>query len=642
MNKTPRSTRTLRIALAMFVAVAAVVWFGAPAQAADGTVVRQVDTTAFPKVEVTVMRPPGAPAGAPVTATEDGKQVQNLRSQSLEAAGKKMGTILVIDTSEAMLDGAALDKTKTAAKALVAAKQGNEEFAIVTTNGGARVTTTYTSNQALLDESIDRLTAVGDSAVNRGIQIAAGLAGERSDLQSNILVVAGGPDGLSRDGTLADVRSTLRSSDTSVFVVGVAQRRAIDAAALGDLATASGGRIDQTKDANKIGDLVSAIGQDLRSQSVVTFDARAKRAVNAAVSIAGSTDDFRVAANTISEGANVQPAKSDVNPVYSFLGNNGALLVVVLVVFAGVLLLVYGLYGLVSRERGGLNSALRAYSDTADEEKKDISKLADSEIIKKAIASTSKIAEERGILERLQRKLEQADLALKPAEALFFTALVAAVAMLLGAAFAGIIGLFAAGVVFGFMPVAFLNFKARARRKKFTSQLPDVLTLLAGSLRAGYSLIQGIDAVSQQCEAPMSLELQRALSEARLGRPVEEALQDISDRVGSDDFEWTVMAIKIQREVGGNLAELLMTVANTMVERERLRREVLALTAEGRISSIILSALPPVIAGVIFFINPTYMDPMLEQWIGQALLVVAGFMIIIGYIVMKKMTEIEA
>jgi tight adherence protein B len=205
-----------------------------------------------------------------------------------------------------------------------------------------------------------------------------------------------------------------------------------------------------------------------------------------------------------------------------------------------------------------------------------------------------------------------------------------------------IIGLVLAGVIFLYLPVFIVSMLAKRRRRRFTSQLPDTLQLLAGSLRAGYSLVQGLDAVAKQCDAPMGPELQRAMNEARLGRPVEVALQEISDRMGSEDFEWAVLAMKIQREVGGNLAELLMTVSETMVARERLRREVKALTAEGRLSGIVLAILPPGIGGVISVMNPTYMQPLLHTTLGQYATGAAVLMVIVGYWLMMKMIEIEA
>ena len=141
----------------------------------------------------------------------------------------------------------------------------------------------------------------------------------------------------------------------------------------------------------------------------------------------------------------------------------------------------------------------------------------------------------------------------------------------------------------------YLNYRKRQRLLRFERQLPDTLTLLASSLRAGFSLMQGLEAVASEIADPMRRELQRVFTEVRLGRSVEDALGDAAARMESRDLEWAVMAIRIQREVGGNLAELLDTVADTMVKRERVRRELRALTAEGRMSAIVLSIISPVL-----------------------------------------------
>ena len=179
------------------------------------------------------------------------------------------------------------------------------------------------------------------------------------------------------------------------------------------------------------------------------------------------------------------------------------------------------------------------------------------------------------------------------------------------------------------------------RQRMFTSQLPDTLQLLSGSLRAGYSLLQGVEAVSQEVSDPMGQELRRVLAEARLGRPLEESLADTAQRMGSPDFEWAVMAIRIQREVGGNLAELLQTVGETMIARERMRREVRALTAEGRISAIILGILPVALGGVMYAVNPEYIQTLFNHRSGHIMLAGAGVLALVGFYWMKKTIEIE-
>ncbi len=190
-------------------------------------------------------------------------------------------------------------------------------------------------------------------------------------------------------------------------------------------------------------------------------------------------------------------------------------------------------------------------------------------------------------------------------------------------------------------PPSTLNFLAKRRQKKFQSMLPDVLQLLSSTLKAGYSLTQGFEAVSQEVQEPAGKEFRRIVVEARLGREFADALSDSAERMKSDDFKWAVMAIGIQREVGGNLAELLLTVADTMVQRERLRRDVKALTAEGRMSAYILGVLPIGVGLMMYSLNKAYIQTLFDKSIGHVLLGIAGFMMVGGFAWMSKMVKVE-
>ena len=152
--------------------------------------------------------------------------------------------------------------------------------------------------------------------------------------------------------------------------------------------------------------------------------------------------------------------------------------------------------------------------------------------------------------------------------------------------------------------------------------------------------------IDSQCNTlnatdPMRKELQRVFTEVRLGRSIEDALGDAADRMNSDDLRWTVMAIRIQREVGGNLAVLLDTVADTMVKRERVRRELKALTAEGRLSAIVLSLLTPLLALAIWAIQPSYLQPLTHDFFGIMGLIVAGILTVVGWFWLQKIVDIE-
>ena len=156
-----------------------------------------------------------------------------------------------------------------------------------------------------------------------------------------------------------------------------------------------------------------------------------------------------------------------------------------------------------------------------------------------------------------------------------------------------------AGALVGYVLPAFvLRFLARRRCKKFESQLPDVLTLVASSLSTGFSLLQALDAVSKDAAEPAAKEFSRALAETRIGADISDSLEHMAQRMDSVNMKWAAMAIQIQRTVGGNLAETLRTTAKTLRERESLKRHVRALSAEGKLSAYILIALP---IGIFFY-----------------------------------------
>jgi tight adherence protein B len=191
------------------------------------------------------------------------------------------------------------------------------------------------------------------------------------------------------------------------------------------------------------------------------------------------------------------------------------------------------------------------------------------------------------------------------------------------------------------LPRLVLANRVAKRESLFLSQLPDVLQLLSGSLQAGYGFMQAIDTVAKEATPPASTEFSRVLAEARLGMPVEDALNSMAERVGGEDFRWVVLAINIQRQVGGNLAALLSTVAATLREREMVRRQIKVLSAEGRLSAIILVALPFLLAGYISVVNPGYLQTMFDETVGK--IMVAGGVVLmgIGIVWMRKIIKID-
>jgi tight adherence protein B len=305
---------------------------------------------------------------------------------------------------------------------------------------------------------------------------------------------------------------------------------------------------------------------------------------------------------------------------------------------------VYALGLIFTKDEGALSNVLQPYSEgygAADDDEEGGSALARTALLQRAVSLTEQVAESQGYLSRTEAALERANLPLRAAEALFFYVLMVAVVAIAGLIFLPPMGALVLVIVAVLVPPAMINFRAGMRKRKFQAQLPDMLQLLSGTLRAGYSLMQGVEAVSQEVAEPMGKELRRVVTEARLGRPLETALDGVAERMASPDFAWAVMAIRIQREVGGNLSELLLTVSDTMIARERLRRDVQALTAEGRMSAIVLGALPVGLALVMFTINPDYMSKLFNTTLGNILLGVAIVAMGIGFAWMRQIIKIE-
>ena len=270
-------------------------------------------------------------------------------------------------------------------------------------------------------------------------------------------------------------------------------------------------------------------------------------------------------------------------------------------------------------------------------------RLGDSALARSAVGMMSRVARTGQVERTLDSRLEAAGLPLRTAEwmLLHIGAAVGAALVLLVASRGRLVAMLL-GLVLGLvLPWVFLSLAKSRRENKFLSQLPDTLQLLAGSLAAGYSLPQAMDAVVRESRPPISVEFNRALIEARLGLPPEDALDGIAERTGSQDFSWIVMAIRIQRSVGGNLAELLSTVADTLRERERLRRQVNALSAEGRLSGLILGALPIVFAIYLILVRPDYIAPLFDTPIGLLLLITGSIVLVIGGFWMSKVIKVE-
>lgn len=243
----------------------------------------------------------------------------------------------------------------------------------------------------------------------------------------------------------------------------------------------------------------------------------------------------------------------------------------------------------------------------------------------------------------VEHKLTRAGLMLRGSEFLVIclgTALAGALALFVFTKGKGAFALLGAAVGY-WLPFLVLRVKIDRRTKAFNDQLGDALILIANSLLTGYSFLQSIDMVAREMPAPISQEFSRVLKEMNLGVTTEDALNNLAKRVDSDDLDLVITAVLIQRQVGGNLAEVLNNIANTIRGRIKIKGEIKTLTAQGRISGLVVGCLPFGLGLVLYALNPEYIQPLFSQPAGQAMLAAALVSQMIGIIFIRKIVNID-
>jgi tight adherence protein B len=257
----------------------------------------------------------------------------------------------------------------------------------------------------------------------------------------------------------------------------------------------------------------------------------------------------------------------------------------------------------------------------------------------------NRLGEGTEVFQNISRNLARADLKFRPAEYIavmvisaFATAIVSLIitrSLLIAVAL---------GIGGAFIPNMYVKMTISNRLKKFDNQLGDMLNLMVNGLRAGFSTLQAMEAVSRELPVPISSEFHRVVQEIQLGIPMEEALEHLLRRITSDDLDMVITAINVQREVGGNLAEILDTISYTIRERVRIRGEISALTAQGRATAWVISALPVTLMALLFLVNRPYLMQFFNpetRMCGIPMLILAALMIVGGFAITQKIVNID-
>jgi tight adherence protein B len=575
----------------------------------------------------------GVPGGTDIDASAvqveiDGRAVDS-SAKLISAGDVARTTVLVLDASNSMQQGGKFTAASTAIDAFLTTAPKDIRLGLVAFAGSLGTVVEPTTDHDAVRSALAAIELRKGTSVYDGIAEGLDLVGTKGS--RSLLVLSDGGD--TSSSTTLDVVSK-DALDQGVVVDVVSLASAKNAATLSDLADSTGGQVIPAEQ-GALSAVFSAQADALAKQLLVTF-ARpddVSGEVNLGVSVSASGTTYTDSA-FVSIGS--APAAPDlVSSGRSLVGTPGMLLgaLALCLGFAGILAVV-----LAGPKKSSVDRRLEAYFGDAPGGKRKSDTGAD--IRDSAVALTDRVVS-ADLETRISARLAGAGSALTASEWLLLHAGIA-----VGAALAGFVlsgpGLAVIGLVLGIVvPWVYLKLRHSRRLNRFNGQLAETLGLMAGGLQAGLSLPQAVDSVVKEGSEPMAGELRRALVEQRLGVDITDALEGVGQRMNSEDFGWIVMAIRIQREVGGNLAEILHTVADTLREREYLRRQVKALSAEGRLSGYILTGLPPLIGFYMMFVNPEYIELLYTTLPGFILLGMAGFLLALGSFAMSKLSKVE-
>lgn len=608
---------------------------------ASNVVLQDVDLVEYPLVRVDValtadlVPETGEPA---FTVLENGIEAQNVSAEVATQDRPPVDVVLLIDASGSM-EGAPLAAAKEAAKRFAAAMRPSDRVAVVSFSTEPRTVRDFGSDATALVGAIDSLQASGETALYDGLIQATKLftAQERDRA---IVVLSDGGDTMSIN-TLDAAAKTLSEVAVPLYAVALTSEE-YNPTALEQLASRSGGRFVTAEAADSLVDIFEQIAEELRNLYSLTFESARPATTDLEIEIIATNGDASGALTTVIENPTFADApRTEDAPSRNRTGlARFGIPVLSMLVFAAVTLAAFGAGSLLLPTPNAMQQL--DYYGQYDENADPLQDAAMRGGRAKVMNVVSTFAEARGFTAMARSALERAGLPLRPNEYIFFHVLSAAVTALLVNVLAQNLFLTTVVtvlVVFG--PIIAIRIKIDRRKARFEEQLPDVLSLIAGSLRAGWGIQQGLELVVEEISDPAASEFRRVQSEARFGLPLEQALARMAERLDSEDFRWTVTAIAIQRDVGGNLAEVLDIVSTTIRTRAELRRHVKALTAESRFSAMVLAAMPFVIMGALTIVNPLYIGPMFTSPIGIGAMLFGLVLLAIGIFWILRLTRLE-
>lgn len=628
-----------RNGLLVTIACALLVVFAPHAHAAGPDVtVRDMDASDFPNVDLVVSVEGKKVAPSDIAVLEDQVAVEDVEVEPLVGVTGGVDIVLVIDTSGSM-KGQPLSAATAAALRFVTTLPKDIRVGVMTFSDRPKVLASLNADHTFAMNALGKLTASGETALYDAAVASAGMFHDST--QRNVVLLSDGGDTASRLNLKAAVENA-KKENISFFTVGLTSGE-FDEAALKTLASETGGKYAPAGTAD-LSSLYEGLARELSNQFRVSYESTKTEGGQTTVSVTagGNVDASLFVAPEVDVDA--APKLETAPAPDPLIAGESWMLAALALCFGASFLILMMFLGAKARDRRDkellrrTGAAHHAATPSQDPDQASAATWVPSPIL----AASEKVAEATGVASRIDAKLERAGVSMRAGE--FVVASVAAA--FVGAMFGTmLVGNFMFGVLFAGVAAAIPHIVvaiiAKRRTNKLHAQLPDILMILAGSLRAGHSFLEALDMVAQEVGEPGAGEFGRVVAEVRLGRAVPDAMDALAERIGSDDFKWALLAVNIQREVGGNLAEVLDTVSDTMRDREGIRRQIQVLTAEGRLSVAILTGLPIGVALYLSWVNPEYLALLFNNALGLVMTAVSSTLLFLGVLWMRKVVKID-
>jgi tight adherence protein B len=604
------------------------------AVAAAGAGVRiAADESAYPTIRVTIVT--SKSASQPPLLRENGSPV----AADAQNLGRGANVVIAIDRSQSMA-GPPLANATTAVRSFIAHKAADTSVEVLAFGSRAVELTgmsrpTIDAEQALSTVEVDRRagTALWDAVLVASRSLSAQQYGGR------VLVLLTDGSDTSSIATLDEAITAARKAGVTVYPIGIESSQ-FSPDALERLARETGGSYHPASSTSSLGNVYAAVARELERTWRLSYPTAGRPGDKLTLDVSAAS--LGAAETTLQLPASLDAPATDKPssfvPSIAYSNGIGTLFIMLAVAVATL-----AAFALVFAATSG--KRLRRRIDPHVGRGKAKKKATARERLSAAdglLDATENAFSRFTILAKLQRLLERADLPLRAAE-LFYMCLGSGFALtLLFMLFRLPTLIWPAALLFGgCIPVVFVAFKARRRLAAIEDSLPDLLITLAASLKAGHSFRQGIQAATDEDQGPVTKELKRVLTETSLGRPMDHALQEMADRVGSKDLQFVITAVTIQRQVGGSLAGIFDLVSDTIRARQQFQRKVRGLTAMGRMSSYTLMALPFFIGFLLMLVNPSYMSPLYTTSTGHLLIAIGFVMMAIGSVILNKITSFK-